>query len=111
MSHNDLGINFKFHRELKQLTVGVDPALTYRLDTQPSTYTSGILGNTVTEEREDWELRLNANISIPVWVSTQLYGWNEWTKILSNVGSGDYVNRNFTNQTVGVGLKTAFSSY
>lgn len=111
MSHNDFILDFKFDREFSKFTFGIDPRLVARLDTNGSTYTHAFENTLVSKSREDWEIDLKANISMPIFPSVQLFAWYEWTKVFSNFGHTDYVNRNFTNQTLGLGLKTSLSTY
>lgn len=111
MSHNDFILNFKFDRQFSKFTLGFDPKLVARIDTNPSVYSSPTTGKLLTKAREDIEMHFNFNINVPILPSLQLYAWYEWMKISSNLGNDDYINRNFKNQTLGAGIKTSLSTY
>jgi hypothetical protein len=110
LSHNDISLDLKFHRDFSHFTVGFDPKILTRIDTAASTYVDTTKA-LISKDRKDWEFHLNGNLTIPVLPAFQLYVWYEWTKIISTYGPTDYVNRNYTNQTVGVALKTWLSTY
>jgi hypothetical protein len=111
MSHTDVGSTFKLERDFGKFTLGFLPRLQYRLDSGDSTYQSRSTGAQVSKQRHDFDVTLQGNVSVPLLPSLQLFAWYEWDRIASNIGPDDYVDRNFHNQTVGLGLKTWLSTY
>ena len=110
-SNNRFILNCKVERELSRFTFSVDPSISYRLNTDSSSFSRPSDGVVVNVKEEDIEYHVKASVSIPLVKSIKLYAWYEWAHISSNLDENAYVDRNLTDQTVGVGVRTYLSSY
>lgn len=112
MSHTDSGVNFKVERDFSRFTLGFVPQLVFRTDSQATIVNAPAVGvSTTSKRRQDYDVSLMTDLTIPLLPSLQLYAWYEWRRIFSDFGPGDYVDRNYNDQTVGVGVKTSLSTY
>ncbi len=110
-SHTDVGINVSLQRTFNYFTLGLVGHVVSRNDSAASTYTSPTLGTVISKTREDLELSTQPNITIHLVRSVNLFLWYEVRRIRSNLGPDDYVDRNMTDRTFGLALKTYLSSY
>lgn len=110
-SHTDTVFDFKLQKELGILTFGLVGKAGLRLDSGTSRYAIRSSGVIVKTSRIDTQTVLKPSLTIPIFPYVQLYAWYEWNRIFSNIGPDDYIDRNFSNQTVGLALKTYLSSY
>ena len=113
MSHNDVSVDLNLERDFGKFSLGVAPRVMYRLDTEDSRFypnqaKSGVLQNKL---RHDWDITLQGNVSVPLFPSLELYGWYEWRRVVSSIQSGDYLDRNYSDQIVGLGLKAILTTY
>ena len=111
MSHTDCSLDFKIEHDFSKFTLGFAPRFIFRTDSQTTqvvTATNGLPGS---KQRQDYDISLKGDVTVPILPDFQLYAWYEWRRIFSNFGSADFVDRNFNDQTVGVGVKTSLSTY
>jgi hypothetical protein len=110
-SHTDVGLRVNLQHEFKWLSLGLNSRLISRTDSDTSTYAVRTTGQVITKRRQDFDVVLQPNLSIPLYGTVQLVGWYEWQRIFSNMGPIDYADRNYQNHVVGVALKATVSNY
>jgi hypothetical protein len=110
-AHTDTSIDFSIQKEFGSISLGLSSRIGVRLDSAATRYTSPQTGEIVRVTRADTEVMLMPNLTLPIFPFVQLYAWYQWDKISSNIGEDSYVNRNYTEQVLGLALKTSLSSY
>jgi hypothetical protein len=109
-SHSDVGFQTNLQHDFKLATLGFLPKLMVREDGDVSSYKNSI-GQSVAKRRNDFIVSLQPSVTIPILPYVQLFTWYEWNRVFSNMGPGDYADRNLINHTVGVALRTSVSNY
>jgi len=110
-SHTDVDAQFKFEQNFRHLTFGIAPQFAYRIDSESSIYPEQNTGQMVAKQRHDWLLGVQPSVTVPILPQVQLYAWYSYQEIISNIGANDYVNRNQTDNVVGIALKATLSTY
>lgn len=110
-SHTDFGLKLKGQYDFGWATVGFTPEFVSRLNSSSSAYISPISGQWISERRKDNQLVLTGSLAVPIVPYLQLYMWYSWNRVFSNVGPEDYTNKNKLDQTIGMALRTYWSSY
>lgn len=110
-SHTDVDAQFKYEQNFRHLTFGIAPQFAYRIDSESSIYPELNNGQIVAKRRHDWLVGVQPSVTVPLAPQVQLYAWYSYQKVISNIGSNDYVNRNQTDNVVGIALKTTLSTY
>lgn len=109
-SHTDLGLQTNITRDFRIFSLGFFPKLLLREDSDPSTYVSAS-GAPTSKRRQDFQVVLQPNLTIPIDVGLQLFVWYEWNRTFSNMGPSDYQDRNVLNQTVGLSFRTFINNF
>ena len=110
-SHSDAGFNFSVQRSFKLFSLGFESNFSFRQNSDHSTYVSPVTGQYVSKTRQDFEIQIRPQFILPVMPFVQLLAWFEWHQIQSNLGTTDYANYNYLNQSVGLSLKAFMSNY
>jgi hypothetical protein len=107
-SHNDLGALFTFLLKLNYIEFGLSPTVTYRQDTNDSSYFVNSIATT--KRRHDWDVDLRAFVAVPLWRSTRLELFYDYNQVFSNFGaadvtsSGSVQNYNVLNRSYGLNV-------
>ena len=110
-SNNQFTFNLKFEHELHFCTLSLEPSIAYRVFTDDSKFIQSQTQSLQIVKEEDWESHLKLTASIPFVPSFNLFAWYEWTHNISNLDQNAYINRNFNDHTVGLGVRTYLSTY
>ena len=97
--------------DLKWFAPGITTRFVSRQDSDASVYANKVSGQEVSKRRQDYELAIRPNLTVPLFPYTQLVVWYEWDRIYSNMTSVDYLDRGYLNQSVGFSLRAALSNY
>lgn len=111
MNHTDIGLNLQLDHDFPGFTLGFKPNFVYRVDSDDSTYPAKSNDILISKQRQDWTVKLQVNASVPLLASVQIFSWFEWMRVFSNIDSQDYIDRNYKNETVGLGIRTSMSTY
>ena len=109
-SHNDIGTTLYFDYRYKGYTLSFYPSYSIRVDDNPSVY-QDIYGNMVTKQREDQSVDLRARVSRTLGRSIEAFVYFDWTRTYSNMGFSDYLDRNYIDESFGIGLKASLANY
>lgn len=109
-SNNNFGLGLYFDYPYRGLLFSLYPSVSFREDDNDSLYpnSSGVL---ITKRREDQTLDLKLKVAYPITPKLETIAYYEWNRTYSNMGASDYLDRNFANQIVGVGLRALLTSY
>lgn len=109
-SHTDLGSRINAQHDFRLFSLGLDSKVYFRIDADTSSFVNQSRSLT-NIRRRDVGLSLQPVLTVPLFPFVKTIVWYQWDRILSNIGSNDYANRNLMNQVVGVGLRTSVSNY
>lgn len=110
-SHTSAGTGFKFEQNLGKFNFGVEPALSYRFDSENSVYQNRKTHNQVSVRRTDFIVDVRPYFTIPLARDVQLLTWYSYHRVFSDIGRNDYVDYNQHNHTGALALKVALSTY
>jgi hypothetical protein len=109
-SHNDIGTNLFFDYRFHGVIFSFYPSITVREDDNDSIY-EDLNGNTIDKRRTDTSLDFKAKLSVPLNRNFEAIAYYDWNRTYSNIGIGDYIDRNFQDQIVGIGIRTFVTNY
>ena len=109
-THNDVGASLFFDYRYKSMTFSFYPSFSVRADDNVSIYQDNS-GNIVNKQRADQSVDLRLRAAIAINRSLEAFTYYDWTRTYSNIGFNDYLDRNYTDQTFGVGLRTFVTNY
>ena len=109
-SHNDIGTTLFFDYRYKGFTLSFYPSYSFRIDDNDSTY-EDIFGNIIVKRRQDSSVDLKARVSTSITRNIEAFAYFDWTRTYSNMGFADYLDRNYIDQSFGIGIKTSVANY
>jgi hypothetical protein len=109
-SHNDIGTTLYLDYRYRALTFSFYPSYSFRIDDNDSIY-QDIFGNMVDKRRQDNSVDLKVRVSGAMSRSLEAFAYYNWTRTYSNMGFSDYLDRNYIDQSFGIGLKTFIANY
>jgi hypothetical protein len=106
-SHNDLGVNFWVEWDFKYFIAGFNPRFFTRQDDNDSSYPTNPIGAgpQINKRRQEYTLAFQPNVTVPVGRKFKIFMWVEYDKTYSNLGTGDYMDRNVMNQVAGASVR------
>jgi hypothetical protein len=107
-SHTDTGISASFSHAFSYVVIGLVPQFYVRDDDQDSQYTNAG-GNSSSLRRQDYQYVTRAYVSFPLSDMFGLNAYYEYNSIVSNTGTATYIDRNSSDQLVGLQLRSTFN--
>lgn len=107
-SHNDIGLLGTFLLKFKFIELGVAPTVTWRQDTNDSSYFINRVPTT--KRRHDFDVDVRSLIGVPLERNTRLELFFDFNQVFSNFGaadvstSGNVQNYNVLNRIYGVNV-------
>jgi hypothetical protein len=113
-SNNQLGTSVNLDYRFHGFTLSFNPSFTFRIDDNPSIYqVTDFFGNTsiTSKLRQDKMIDLKARVSFPISRNLEVIAFYDYNRVYSNIGVEDYFDRNYQDQTVGIGFRTFVTNY